>query len=760
MKMSRLAFRLLQWLLPSLLIFGLISTSLMAWMQYRQEMQKMDQTVELIQTSFKSGIELNLWNLEQASLKKQLEGILEFPDMARVEILPLKGDSVIQGQEIPASGRMTEVPLEFKDLESKVHALGVLRLYQSYDGMWARVVETIVSLAASELLKIFLLGLIALTIVQRLITRHLKVIGQYAAQFDVERLDIELHLNKEVRQGKEDEIDQIADAFEQMRARIQSDINARRKAELALKEMNENLESLVEERTRELSQAFETLKSKNHEIEQNRRKIADLLNNMTQAVFKVDNQFQIVDPVSQYSTIVFGRDIVGHSVMDILFPAKAAETDSGKALLSCLYSIMGEDEFGWDLNEDALPRRIQCDSGQILNVNYSPIWSEAGLLDELMLTVEDITEVERIASENRKNEELVQRILSIMRLTVDELKDFFRDIQERLERIRILKTQWQQSGGEDLGISIFRELHTIKGNSRIYKMDSLSLATHEAENEWEKLRRGLEDCSWVQFESFMQQIHIEVDSYKKTVMEVYKVDLDTDVSTMGHMIVPSGNYQRVLSILQDLSAKIEHPELDDLQRWIHHLHEPTLLETFQRYEVMVTEIAQKIDKNVEYILEGAHFHVGAAQTHAVHDAAIHLIRNALDHGLESRAQRQQLAKPEKAQIRVQFEQNKHLWSVIIRDDGKGMDPEFIRAKAIEKSVISPDRARSLSPKECLDLIFLPGFSSRDDVSDLSGRGIGMDVVYQSVTKHGGHIEMLSTLGIGTEIRLNFPQSKE
>jgi methyl-accepting chemotaxis protein len=261
MKMSRLAFKLLQWLIPSLLAFGALSTAVMAMLQYRQEVKNMEQSVQLIQTSFESGVELNLWNLEQASLKKQLEGMLFFPDVVRAEIIPTQGEPIAVGVDANPEYRMQKIPLQYTDLEGKVHTLGDLQISQSYAGLQERVIETVISLASSELLKVLLLGMIALLIVQRLITRHLKVIGDYASAFDVQKLHLELSLNKLVVGGKEDEIDQIRDAFEQMRLRLQLDIEARKKAELNLKEMNENLESLVEERTKELSQAFDTLKA-------------------------------------------------------------------------------------------------------------------------------------------------------------------------------------------------------------------------------------------------------------------------------------------------------------------------------------------------------------------------------------------------------------------------------------------------------------------------------------------------------------------
>jgi two-component system chemotaxis sensor kinase CheA len=140
----------------------------------------------------------------------------------------------------------------------------------------------------------------------------------------------------------------------------------------------------------------------------------------------------------------------------------------------------------------------------------------------------------------------------------------------------------------------------------------------------------------------------------------------------------------------------------------------------------------------------------------LNDPLVHLVRNAVDHGVDSPEERINAGKPAKSVVRLSAAQVGDHIIIEIADDGRGMRPDTIRHKAVEKGLIDVETANSLDDRQSLQLIFLPGFSTKDQISDVSGRGVGMDVVKTNIGKLNGRIEIASTVGLGTTITISLP----
>jgi len=138
------------------------------------------------------------------------------------------------------------------------------------------------------------------------------------------------------------------------------------------------------------------------------------------------------------------------------------------------------------------------------------------------------------------------------------------------------------------------------------------------------------------------------------------------------------------------------------------------------------------------------------------DPLIHLIRNAVDHGVESPLERQQAGKPQKSLVRLEARQEGDHIVIIVADDGRGMSAERIRAKAVDKGLINEEEANTLDERQSLNLIFLPGFSTKSEISDVSGRGVGMDVVKTNIQKLNGYIDIRSEPGKGSVFIISLP----
>lgn len=195
---------------------------------------------------------------------------------------------------------------------------------------------------------------------------------------------------------------------------------------------------------------------------------------------------------------------------------------------------------------------------------------------------------------------------------------------------------------------------------------------------------------------------------------------------------------------------------DELQLAVMAMRMQPVGRLFQRFPRIVRDLARQLGKDVELVLEGEGTDLDRSLVEALADPLIHLLRNALDHGVEMPEQRRLAGKPAKGRVCLSASQRGERIVISVSDDGRGMDPQVLRRKAVEKGVIDPAHAARLTESECYELIFRPGFSTAAAVSDISGRGVGMDVVKTRVAELGGTLKVSSRLGHGSELELAVP----
>ena len=202
------------------------------------------------------------------------------------------------------------------------------------------------------------------------------------------------------------------------------------------------------------------------------------------------------------------------------------------------------------------------------------------------------------------------------------------------------------------------------------------------------------------------------------------------------------------------ATRILERRLHELQKSVMDVRMVPVGQLFDKMTRIVRRVSNEQGKRVDLEIRGADTELDKLIIEDVSDPLMHIIRNAIDHGLESPAERQAAGKPEKGNIKLQASQKGNHVVIEVIDDGRGIDTGKVRQKAIAKGLIS--ETQTLSEEEAYDLLFMPGFSTRDEVSDMSGRGVGMDVVKNNIAALSGMIEVHSKFGQGTRMTITLP----
>jgi len=253
-------------------------------------------------------------------------------------------------------------------------------------------------------------------------------------------------------------------------------------------------------------------------------------------------------------------------------------------------------------------------------------------------------------------------------------------------------------------------------------------------------------------------------SFSRTVrVDIEK--LDNLMNIVGELVLSKGAIQRIVEeikdkVSNDLAADLHKAtrglerRLDELQAGVMEVRMVPISQLFDKMTRIVRRVANEHGKSVSLDIRGAETELDKLIVEDLTDPLMHIIRNAIDHGIETPEERKSAGKDERARISLHASQKGNHVVIEVQDDGRGIDPQRVRQKAIEKGLISSEVV--LSREEVHDLLFMPGFSTRDEVSDLSGRGVGMDVVKNNIAALSGMIEIDSEPGQGTTMTITLP----
>ena len=245
----------------------------------------------------------------------------------------------------------------------------------------------------------------------------------------------------------------------------------------------------------------------------------------------------------------------------------------------------------------------------------------------------------------------------------------------------------------------------------------------------------------------------------ETTVRVDTKRLDDIMNLVGELVLVRNRLATLRGSMSDEVAKTVG-NLDlvtaDLQNSVMKTRMQPIKKVFGRFPRVVRDLARSLNKQVQLELYGEETDLDKNLVEALADPLVHLVRNSVDHGVESPEARRLAGKEPMGTVKLSAEQEGDHILLAIEDDGAGMDPEKLRLKVVEKGLLDQDAAARLDDRGCFNLIFLPGFSTKDTISDISGRGVGMDVVKTRITQLNGTIDIDSKVGRGTRISIKVP----
>jgi two-component system chemotaxis sensor kinase CheA len=246
----------------------------------------------------------------------------------------------------------------------------------------------------------------------------------------------------------------------------------------------------------------------------------------------------------------------------------------------------------------------------------------------------------------------------------------------------------------------------------------------------------------------------------ETTVRVDTQRLDEIMNMVGELVLVRNRFQTLKSALNDEEIAKAVANLDvvtsDLQLSVMKTRMQPIKKVFGRFPRVVRDLARSLNKEVQLEMRGEETDLDKNLVEALADPLVHLVRNAVDHGIETPEARVAAGKPREGLVVLTASQEGNHIELTIEDDGKGMDPDVLRRKAVEKGLMDEESAARLDDKDCYNLIFMPGFSTKSEISDISGRGVGMDVVKTRIAQMNGSVAIDSVKGKGSRITIKLP----
>jgi len=640
--------------------------------------------------------------------------------------------------------------------------------------------------------------------------------------------------NLEIETKKSDELGNLGNIFKEMRSTVNN--------------QKIILEKQVAERTVELNREKDN--------------VTKLLNNMSQAVFKVDKHKKILGPISSYAKDLFGDDIEGKNIFEVLYTSIDPHSVKFSQMNSAYSILFGADEIQWFASDGLLPEEFNLKINEdlkILKVLHEPIYNDDDEVEFILYVIEDITE--RVKAEEKLAKKNEQMKIVHEELSFGSRKDLTTILLDFLDLLQksfdiIYELEHSKSPQRELN-ELFRYLHTIKGGSAALK--GIGAKAHEVESTVTKLVKGefpldsellidlmkgshelkgltikyvkvgiqelkvnikLKDNIFDNLNKIESNLENIILNFEKNIKEsnlligslasisylfasvdetkisniinelikriktnkeegsLYgekiKADIFENLSTikiqtktiLKNLIklkesgfikeeesIPTENIHCLRNEILNL-IKNKNMSLENVDNIFNKAEDgESILKLIRSFDKVVQDTSQKLGKKVQMGVEGNDLLIKPGTAKCLRESLIHIVRNSVDHGIEVPEVRNSNGKQEIGSLKISFQNHNEEITLNVEDDGGGIDGQKLFSKAIETG---STQNKVMSEEEKLDLLFLPSLSTKEDISEVSGRGVGMDAVRSGLNGMGGKISVKSKIKKGTTFIITLP----
>ncbi len=457
------------------------------------------------------------------------------------------------------------------------------------------------------------------------------------------------------------------------------------------------------------------------------KRINNLVENLGQGFMVMDKEGIIQDGATEITKDFFNIDPVGKSLSEVL----NLDLEKKDLLHRWLRNIWNG-SFSFNDIVAFGPKFYTSQNNRYIDLKYKPIYVEGSKkeIDKVICVATDKTHEIILEKQLELDKQNAKFITTCLQNPVD-FGDLMNDTYDLFEVYPVIK---EMDEGE-----LFRKFHTLKARFGQFSLKEITPFIDQVENclSGENIDELDSNVALLkeQIDKFVQRNHLVIEAARKFMIDNGQAVLVTDFMKM----IKS-------------SKTLENLKFDLYKNYLL----TDIKEKFERYKFLVEELAEKQSKIIDVDFSGDKVLVEFVHFSNLVNVCIHLFRNMVDHGIESEDERIEKQKTHRGKIDITFKNEGDYFSIHLSDDGRGIDPKRIKEKVVEKGIKKEKELEGIKNDDLIDMIFLPGVSTKEKVTDLSGRGIGMDAVREEVERLGGKITVRSKVDEGTTFKIKLP----
>ncbi|MGZ4993315.1 MAG: Hpt domain-containing protein [Methylobacter sp.] len=501
---------------------------------------------------------------------------------------------------------------------------------------------------------------------------------------------------------------------------------------------------------RSFNSMVEQLQETSKLVRQKINDIQTMLQNMPQGLLSFDDQNKVKPEYSAYLEKILETDqIAGDDLIKLFFDKSNLGSDAISQISAVSGACVGEDAMNFEFNQHLLVNEIEKEmpSGlkKILDLNWAPVINENDVVEQILLCVRDVTELRKLSAESAEQKRELEIIGEILSVNQKKFHQFITSTTTYLVEIENI-IRANPNGGLDAVNAMFRLMHTIKGNARTYGLLNLTNQVHDTESVYDELRQPNSVIAWDQTRLLddLERVRDMVEHYAKTnEVSLGRKGPGRKGNSDKYLMVDIKQIQEAIKLLE----KVSHSNIHDLIEAKNVVHRTLRLLGTEPLNTVCASIVKSLPELAESLgkpepdvsINNGKLRLKTQSVGVIKDIFTHLFRNCVDHGLELPAERLANGKPAQGRIDAAIEMEGDRVKISIKDDGRGLALSKIRQKALDNGLIQEND--HLNDEKIAALIFLPGFSTADKLTDISGRGVGMDAVLGFAKKEDGHVKI-------------------